>query len=1323
MAHICIWFVALFFAGSLAVGPALAQEPLRGVALVIGNGEYEHLPPLQNPPNDAREVEDLLDRLGFDTDGSTDRDARRLARDLEGFLEDAEGADVAVFYYAGHGIEAGGENWLVPGDADLKALEDAGDSLVPVGDFLKRLRQIVPLTIVMLDACRDNPFPDGSMLVAGKGEKPIEVASAGLGAGGTPGATALSLLDEAPKPEEIGQVIAFAAEPGRAALDGDPGKHSPYAAALLKHFETLAGQEFGLVMRMVGEEVYLKTDGRQRPWINESLRKLLYFGETPDPVEGPEGEILSERRQLLLTISTLPQTRREQVELAAKNGGVPMDALYGMLRALGQDAPEDPAELDRILRDQTEKLKAILKERDALKSTDPEIVRLTDLAGAALDEGALETAISLHEKAKARVAELAETVATAESDIKARRLEFAKVFADSAAAYALAFRHLDAARDYDKAFEQVERWDDYLAWEYKYNAANRYRDHADFNGGIAALTMAVETGREAVRLAGRINDPDLLAQTQNNFANALTLAGRREHRRDWLEEAAAGFNEATKVLTFEKNPHDWAVVRNNIASVWFSIGNTENDLDAYEKAITEYKYALTGWTKEDYPERYVVAKVNIGGALAEMGKRSRDPARLREAIEAFADVLTVVDRQTDPENWSDAHFGSGNAWSELARLARKNGNKEEAAAHWDKARIAFDLSMQGLPVDRYPVPWSDTGHNAALALQERAEMLEDVAGMESAVALYRKVLAVRDPLIHPRSWQMTAENIAASLSSLAGWKKDSALAAEAGSFYDQLPQTQRRVGMETEAHANERRGLLAHALQARLADDAALQAATAQKARDLMAAAADDKVRNGVRDTLAEIHREWGRSEIDRDRRDSALAAFAAHEALYDRAAEPAQWGKARQWTGWAMKRFADHTNDTALLRASADAYGESVAALAPLPDAKGDFDYAIARRFESLDKLANLLWEQQKQVESLVVYEEIAALRDPPADPQAFADARMTVARANKIIGDMNRDVARWRKAVETFDIALAALPETTDTAYRRDNVQERARALAAIASVEPGKAETDAMVAGFEALVDIDRKSGNVDGEAGALIELAYGLWTAEAAGGEAALLDTAETAFERMLALMTPEREAMSFTQARADLAALRIHRMDRTRDASRIGDSIAVLRKALEGVDRTADPRAFADRSNGLGYGLAVLADITSDAAAASEAVALTREAVAEYDRLAAQLREGGESGTDGAGTGAAGGGTTDGASASATASAEIARAELSAAQIRDSLCVALAAQARVTTNKALATEAASVCDAALAVFEAQGDKANLEITTRHREASVKVGEGL
>src|SRR4051794_11961112 len=156
-----------------------AEKSLKGVALVIGQSKYEHIPELANPANDAREMVKLLSDLGFDARSVSDRDAKKLKRDLERFVEDAEGADVALLYYSGHGIESGGENWLVPVDADVSSLDNADDALVPLSSVMDELKGVVPVTIVLLDACRTNPFP-ASALVR---ESPAD-PGAPIGAGG-----------------------------------------------------------------------------------------------------------------------------------------------------------------------------------------------------------------------------------------------------------------------------------------------------------------------------------------------------------------------------------------------------------------------------------------------------------------------------------------------------------------------------------------------------------------------------------------------------------------------------------------------------------------------------------------------------------------------------------------------------------------------------------------------------------------------------------------------------------------------------------------------------------------------------------------------------------------------------------------------------------------------------------------------------------------------------------------------------------------------------------------------------------------------------------
>src|SRR5690606_28799439 len=154
----------------------------------------------------------------------------------------------------------------------------------------------------------------------------------------------------------------------------------------------MAGAEFGQVMRMVAEEVYLQTGGAQRPWVNESLRRLLYFGEAPQPVAGDEGEILRERRQLLLTIATQPNPPRAQAENLARTGRVPMSVVYAMMQAAGIDPREDPTQAEARLRAEIARFAEARAARAALMDSDPEIGRLTRLADEAELEGALNAA-------------------------------------------------------------------------------------------------------------------------------------------------------------------------------------------------------------------------------------------------------------------------------------------------------------------------------------------------------------------------------------------------------------------------------------------------------------------------------------------------------------------------------------------------------------------------------------------------------------------------------------------------------------------------------------------------------------------------------------------------------------------------------------------------------------------------------------------------------------------------------------------------------------------------------------------------------------------
>lgn len=794
------WRLSVAFAAFLT--STSAAFALSGVAMVIGNSKYEHLPALTNPANDARSIETLLSTLGFETELSSDRDARRLKRDLDIFLEDAEGADVAVLYYAGHGIEAGGQNFLVPVDADISSLDNAGERLVPLSDYLQKLQATVPVTIILLDACRDNPFPPGMEVRMEPSSAPMEIGQEGLSQ-----PRSLRPLAAASKAEKdnFGTVIAYAAAPGHTALDGKPGDNSPYTAAILRHFSTMTGEEFGLVMRMVAEEVYLKTDGRQHPWVNESLRRLLYFGTTPPPVAGFEGQILDERRQLLVTISELPSQRRDLVHRLADENGVRMDALFAMLKSLGQKVPDDPGELNTLLRRLAVDLKQTEAQRATLSSADPEIKRLTALANKATEEGAIETAVSIFEKAKARVRELESTVETAEDAIRARRTEFAEVFARSAEARAVALDHAGAAEDFAEAAKQVDRWDEALAWQYRYRQALALRDHGVIRGDTPALQDAIglleDLERDArkdderlrkVRLAladvltdlgGRqtTNEAleravslyrDLLGQggdadVADKLGSALLALGRREIGTERLQQASSYLGEALAEQSRDDAPLKWAAIQSGLADAEVEIWKrSSGDPDKLAPAIGHFRAALA--VLGDEPGMWARTQLRLGRAL-------RLASQYQESVDAYDAVMNVCDRAAYPVCWAAAQQGKGVSLYELG-----SAGKVEASSDAEKdakvfsiyrlSLVAFENALSEQRLDMTPLDWAET-------YSSRAEMLRTFAWQSAkginliylaeAAHGYEQALAAINAESLPAMWYELSEAAASTYEDMA----------------------------------------------------------------------------------------------------------------------------------------------------------------------------------------------------------------------------------------------------------------------------------------------------------------------------------------------------------------------------------------------------------------------------------------------------------------------------------------------------------------------------------------------------------------------------
>ncbi|MEZ5852387.1 MAG: caspase family protein [Hyphomicrobiaceae bacterium] len=231
----------------------------RRVALVVGNSAYTHTVPLDNPRNDAADMKKALTAVGFDVVSVLDADKRAMDQAVRTFADKLPGADIALFFYAGHGLQVGLQNYLVPTDAQLQRERDLEFEAVKLEQVQRQMEidREGKTSIVILDACRDNPLSRN--LARSMGTR-----STAIGRGLAAAATGL------------GTFIAYATQPGNVALDGVGKRNSPFTAALLKQMRT-AGRNLPATMIEVRKEVVARTSGRQVPWDHSALTGDFYF--------------------------------------------------------------------------------------------------------------------------------------------------------------------------------------------------------------------------------------------------------------------------------------------------------------------------------------------------------------------------------------------------------------------------------------------------------------------------------------------------------------------------------------------------------------------------------------------------------------------------------------------------------------------------------------------------------------------------------------------------------------------------------------------------------------------------------------------------------------------------------------------------------------------------------------------------------------------------------------------------------------------------------------------------------------------------------------
>ena len=257
------FLIAAMSIAGLLVSANAAQADKR-VAFVVGNGAYKNVAPLPNPAVDAKSMAKVLRNVGFEVVEGANLTRDKMTERLLEFGKKAEGADVALFFYAGHGIAINGTNYLLPVDADLKSEMDVKlGAAINIDTTLEQTMGDAKVKLVFLDACRDNPF--AARIRSAKATRSVNVQTG---------------LAEMKSGE--GTLIAFATGPGQTALDGEVGTNSPFTRALMANIAA-PGMEIQQAMTRVRAQVNEETNKSQLPWGHTNLIGSVYLNSAAAP--------------------------------------------------------------------------------------------------------------------------------------------------------------------------------------------------------------------------------------------------------------------------------------------------------------------------------------------------------------------------------------------------------------------------------------------------------------------------------------------------------------------------------------------------------------------------------------------------------------------------------------------------------------------------------------------------------------------------------------------------------------------------------------------------------------------------------------------------------------------------------------------------------------------------------------------------------------------------------------------------------------------------------------------------------------------------------
>lgn len=758
-----------FFAGLLfllIVSNAAFAE--RRVALVMGADNYETIRPLENAVADAIAMKDALEGLGFEVFLETDRDLRRMRRALEDFAYDAEKADVALVFFAGHGVEIEGHNRLLPVDVDASSLEALEKSTLTLEEVRETVAAIAPIGLIVLDACRDDPFVAPGE-AGGRGASALSAPD--LPASVKPG------LGRMGRSENV--LFAFAAAPGQTAADGTGG-NSPFTAAMAKYLAT-DGLEIRSVLTLVQQEVYDKTRGRQLPYVESGLPKT-FFAST-------SREELPERERLLLAMADVTPQMRDEVERIAAENDMPLAPLYGAL--VGSDLVGLSID-DRHVK-LTEAAVAFGETRKRLRllsSSDPQVTRLRVQAEDSLSLGALAEAGDLLDRAIAIDDESRRTVGNAflertlsqAASLQARAGVARTALEHTAAIAALedaaelhrqiaALDVADGARrdrnmllmdlgnlyrlvgDTTKALDAFERMRDAAAQRAEASPDNPAArlDLSTSHNGIGSLLLArgdlagaLEAYREATTIRERLAaaHPDnysLQGDLSENLSRLARVLAEQGNRAEALDSYEASLAIRQRLAEIDPGNTDWqralAITHSRIGDLHTTFGDLRRATADYEASLAiSRRLAEQNPGNSDWQHGLSLGYAKIGDVLARQGYLTRALSAYRASLETQSRLVA-----SDPANttWQRDLSVMQN---EIGDVFAKMANYTEAlAAHRDSLATQVRL----VAIDPANTTWK---RDYALGQVSYGDLLSATGDLDGALAAYREGLALLQQL-------------------------------------------------------------------------------------------------------------------------------------------------------------------------------------------------------------------------------------------------------------------------------------------------------------------------------------------------------------------------------------------------------------------------------------------------------------------------------------------------------------------------------------------------------------------------------------------------